>query len=74
MAQGQKVRQGCGGEMLSVGWTLGEDAKTRGGTFWQKGPKLHQSCGAEGWHRGVERDSQVRKSDGTPLLRGLTAS
>lgn len=62
VAQGQKVLQGHRREMLSVGWTLGKDtcrmhrtvyAKTRRGTFLQKGPKLHQPVeqrtGIEEW-------------------------
>lgn len=31
-------------------------AKTRGGGAWQKGPKIHQPCRAEGRSRGAERE------------------
>lgn len=31
-----------------------------GEAFWQKGPKIYQPCGAEGWHR-EGREQQVRR-------------
>lgn len=49
-------------------------AKTRGGGVWQKGPRIHQPCRADGRSRGVERNNQCAGRRGrTQPFRVLNA-